>query len=64
MLVKLQYNHLHNHICKEWQSFYKRFFISILQMQISGMVTYDRNNEWSNIRKYNAVHLSFILTPD
>ena len=49
MLVKLQYNHLHNHICKEWQSFHKRFFISILQMQISGMVTYDRNNEWSNI---------------
>ena len=46
MLVKLQYNHLH--IYEEWQSFHKGFFISILQGQISGMVTYDRNNGWSN----------------
>ena len=44
MLVKLQHNHLH--IYEECQSFHKRF-ISILQEQISGMVTFDRNNGWS-----------------
>ena len=55
MLMKLQYNHLH--IYQELQSFHGHFFISILQRQISGMVTDDRTmdglTERTNFVKIN-----------